>query len=127
MTSTDLKTVVENRLPIKILILNNETQDMVRVWEKLFFDDRITATTNTRNPSYKNLAHSYGMVALMCDSLKNVEFCMNDFLNYNRGPILMECKVDPDVCLPLVAPGAGLDEMILFDNDFKMLKGECPS
>ena len=127
MTSTDLKTVVENRLPIKILILNNETQDMVRVWEKLFFDDRITATTNTRNPSYKKLAESYGMMSLMCDSLKNVEFCMNDFMNYNRGPILMECKVEPDVCLPLVAPGAGLDEMILFDNDFKMLKGECPS
>ena len=127
MTSTDLKTVVENNLPIKILILNNNTQDMVRVWEKLFFDDRITATTNTVNPSYKKLAHAYGLISMKCDSLNSLELYMNTFMDYNDGPILLECKVEPDVCLPLVAPGSGLDEMILFDNNLKILNGECPS
>ncbi len=127
MTSTDLKTVVENNLPIKILILNNNTQDMVRVWEKLFFDDRITATTNTVNPSYKKLAHSYGLISMKCDSVNSLELYMNTFMEYNNGPILLECTVEPDVCLPLVAPGAGLDEMILFNNDYGILKGECPS
>ena len=127
MTLTDLKTIVEHDLPIKILILNNETQDMVRVWETLFFNKRITATKNKRNPCYKSLSESYGITSLKCNSLDDLELSINNFINYNDGPILLECKVEPDICLPLVPPGAGLDEMILFDYDYKMLKGECPS
>ena len=127
MTSSDMKTVVENNLPIKILILNNETQDMVRIWEKLFFEGRITATSNTRNPDFKKLANAYGIYGLTCNNGKDLEDRMNDFIQYNKGPILLECKVEPDICLPLVAPNAGLDEMILFDEEYKILKGECPN
>ena len=127
MTLTDLKTIVENSLPIKILILNNNSQDMVRVWEKLFFEDRITATENKINPSFKRVANSYGIVSMKCESLENLELHMEQFMNYNYGPILLECKVVPDVCLPLVAPGAGLDEMILYDDNYELLNGECPS
>jgi acetolactate synthase I/II/III large subunit len=127
MTSSDMKTIVENNLPIKILILNNETQDMVRIWEKIFFEGRITATSNTRNPDFKKLANAYGIYGLTCNNGKDLEDRMNDFIQYNNGPILLECKVEPDICLPLVAPNAGLDEMILFDEEYKILKGECPN
>jgi len=127
MTSTDMKTIVEHDLPIKILILNNETQDMVRVWENLFFEKRITATTNKRNPCYKSLAESYGITSLKCNFIDDLESSIHNFIHYNNGPILLECKVEPDMCLPLVAPGAGLDEMILFDKDYTILKNECPS
>ena len=54
MTFGDLKTVKEHNIPIKIIICNNGCQDMVRVWESLFFDNRITATTNNCNPSFDN-------------------------------------------------------------------------
>ena len=130
MTLTDLKTVVEHNLPIKILILNNGTQDMVRIWEKLFFDDRITATTNEINPNYVKLAKSYGLIGIKCNSRKELQINMERFMNYN-GPILMECNVKPDICLPLVAPGAGLDEMLLYDEDYNIIggineKNDCP-
>ena len=51
-------------------------------------------------------------------------------MNYD-GPILMECYVKPDICLPLVAPGAGLDEMLLYDEDYNIIggineKNDCP-
>jgi acetolactate synthase-1/2/3 large subunit len=127
MTSSDLKTVVENNLPIKVLILNNSCQDMVRVWEELFFNDRITATTNKINPDYKKLAESYGMAGLYCNNSNELEYKLSQFMSYSDGPILLECNVEPDVCLPLVAPGCALDNMILYEDDIKNLDGECPS
>ena len=52
MTMSDLKTIRENDLPLKIAILNNDCQMMVNVWEKLFFEERYTATENLMNPDY---------------------------------------------------------------------------
>ena len=49
MTMAELKTIKEYNLDIKIAIMNNHTQSMVKEWEKLFFDGRITATTNYFN------------------------------------------------------------------------------
>ena len=127
MTLTDLKTIAEHKLPIKILILNNSSQDMVRVWETLFFNERITATKNIKNPSYDYLANSFGIISIKCERKNNLENCINNFMNYDLGPILLECIVEPDICLPLVAPGAALDDMILYDDKNININGECPS
>lgn len=125
MTLSDLKTIKEHNLPIKILLMNNGTQDMVRVWETLFFNGRITATKNKNNPFFDNLAESFGIKGCICNNKKNLSSKIKYFLNYD-GPILMNCIVEPDYCFPLVQPGAGLDEMILNEN--KIIKGnEVPS
>ena len=122
----EFQTVKHYNLPIKILLLNNGSQDMVRVWETLFFEGRITATKNEKNPSFAHLAKSYGIKGITCNNRNDLIETISHFINY-IGPILLECIVEPDVCLPLVAPGSGLDEMILYDDNFKLLKGECPS
>ena len=111
MTLSDLKTVREHNLPIKIIILNNGTQDMVRVWEDLFFEKRITATENIEGPSFSKLANSFGIESIVTNK-ENLKNNMKYFLDY-KGPILMECITERDYCFPLVPPGAGLDEMIL--------------
>ena len=72
MTLTDLKTVKEHKLPIKIIIMNDGNQNMVRVWEQLFFNERITATKNVRNPSYKELAESFGIKSNRVESRNNL-------------------------------------------------------
>ena len=51
----DLKTIVEHNLPIKIAIMNNDAQMMVTIWEKLFFEERYTATLNKCNPNFVTL------------------------------------------------------------------------
>ena len=56
MTIGDLKTIVEHNLPIKIAIMNNDAQMMVTIWEKLFFEERYTATLNKCNPDFVALA-----------------------------------------------------------------------
>jgi acetolactate synthase I/II/III large subunit len=127
MTFGDLKTVKEHNLPIKIFICNNHSQDMVRVWEKLFFNDRITATKNKFNPNFTQLAESFGIKAVSCDNIDKLESIVSYVMNHN-GPILCEIQTEPDYCLPLVAPGKALNDMILINdyNSISSLDGEAP-
>ena len=128
MTLTDMKTIVENKLPVKIAIMNNESQMMVTIWEKLFFDQRYTATLNKNNPCFKTLAQGYGIKAIGCENINNLDEVVNEFINYKDGPILCEFKIEKTMCLPLVAPGKALDEMILEDNEeLKIDEGMAPS
>ena len=111
-TLSELKTIVEYNLPIKIAIMNDKHLSMVRVWEQLFFEERYTATASEKNPDYTMLANSYGIKAISCGKMSELENTVDYFLNYD-GPILCDFRVVTDNCLPLVAPGKGLDEMIL--------------
>ena len=115
MTLTDMKTIVEHNLPIKIAVMNNGSQMMVNIWEKLFFEERYTATINKRNPDFASLAEAYGIHSLKCDNVDTLGTTIEEFINH-KGPILCEFKIEKGICLPLVSPGAGLDEMILHKN-----------
>jgi len=112
MTMGDLKTIVENKLPIKIAIMNNNSQMMVTIWEKLYFEGRYTATLNERNPDYVELAQSFGIKAIQCSDPSMLDHTIDEFINYD-GAILCEFKIKKDICLPLVGPGKALDDMIL--------------
>ena len=93
---------------------------MVKIWERLFFNENYTATDNNCNPDYVKLANSFGIEALYCDNRDDLSATVETFLNYN-GPILCEFKVLGEECLPLVGPGKALDDMILF-KDYKQTK-----
>ena len=130
MTSTDLQTAVENNIPVKIMIMNDSRQQMVYVWQKLFFEENYIATENTNNPCYKSLAEAYGLKAIKCDSFENLDKSIKTILEYNEGPILCEFVVEPDICLPLVYPGKSLDEMLLRENvdaNINLNKTDIPS
>ena len=126
MTLTDLKTIKEYNLPIKIAIINDSSLSMVRIWEKLFFEERYTATNNPNNPDYVNLAKSFGINSISCDNIEDLEETIDEFLEC-KGPILCEFKVIGEECLPLVGPGKALDDMILFReyNNLNLDLSEC--
>ena len=124
MTLTDLKTIKEYNLPIKIAIINDESLSMVRIWEKLFFEERYVATDNPNNPDYVNLAKSYGIHAISCDSIDELGETINEFLEC-KDPILCEFKVIGEECLPLVGPGKALDDMILFRDYNNIDLSDC--
>ena len=122
------RTIKENNLPIKIAIMNNSSQMMVTIWEKLFYNERYTATSNKHNPNYPALANSFGIDSMYCDNKTNLSESINKFINHPSS-ILCEFKIIPDICLPLVGPGKALDDMILFkdyNNDIK-ISGIAPS
>lgn len=114
-TLSELKTLMEYNLPVKIAIMNDNSLTMVKIWEELFFDGRNTATASEKNPLYDKLAHAYGMEGFFCDNINDLEKKVSYFLD-TPGPILCDFRVIPDKCLPLVAPGQALNEMILHSS-----------
>jgi acetolactate synthase-1/2/3 large subunit len=130
MTLNDLGTIKEHQLPIKIALMNDNRQQMVHVWQKLFFDGRIVATDNV-NPDYVALAQSYGIESYAVDNTDDLPGVIEKFVNAT-GPVLVEFKVTPDICLPMVAPGKGLDEMFMpgeleLDAPAPKMEGLAPS
>ncbi len=115
MTMSDLKTIQEYNLPVKIAIMNDSRQMMVNIWERLFFEERYTATINTKNPNFCALAESFGIKSFKCSYQDDLQTITQKFLNY-EGAALCEYVVEPEICLPLVGPGKALDDMILFDE-----------
>ena len=129
MTLPELHTIMKYNLPIKIALMNDNNMSMVRTWEKLFFEERYVATDLSHNPDYIKLAKSYGMTAIKCDSKNNLKETVENFISYN-GPILCEFKTLSEMCYPLVAPGKGLNDMILFQDNSSINnidKSEIPS
>jgi len=117
MTFTELKTVAEQKIPVKILILDNESQMMVEYWQRLFHDERYLAVTNTINPDYGKLADSFGIKNLYADCQEDLPGVIEEFLFSDPDePVLMHARIEKTPCLPLVSPGKALQDMILEDE-----------
>ena len=125
MTFNDLGTVAERNLPLKMIILNDNRQQMVHVWQKLFFNKRFVATDNF-NPDYVKLAESFGIQSIKCDKSDDIDAVI-ELMFDTKSPILVEFKIEPDICLPLVVPDKNLDEMITDYSDIVPMKGLTPS
>lgn len=94
----------------------------VRVWQKLFFNSRFISTDN-HNPDFSKIAEAYGIKSFKLGkhNLMNLENYLEE-----PGPILFDCDIEPDICLPLVAPGAALDDVIYNKPETFDFKGEAP-
>lgn len=114
-TLGDLQTVKRYNLPIKMIIMNDGKMSMVRAWEKLFFEENYIATDSV-NPDYELLAKSYGIKSSTVTSVDELETALTEMLKHD-GAYLLNAIIESDLCLPLVAPGKGLDEMILFTDN----------
>jgi len=114
MTNMDLQTIRRYNLPIKIAVMNDARQQMVWVWQRLFFDGRYMSVDNV-NPDFVMLAKAHGIEAISCETTEELPGVIERWLTHD-GPMLIDFKVVPDICLPMVAPGKALDEMILLQD-----------
>ncbi|KAL7454112.1 hypothetical protein ACHAWC_005748 [Mediolabrus comicus] len=127
MTFTELKTIGEEKIPVKLLILDNESQMMVEYWQRLFHDERYIAVRN-KSPKYTTLASAFGIKSIYCESEEELPEKMREFLeDYDDEPVLFHVRIERTPCLPMVAPGQPLDNMILVDEDFEVDKSAAPS
>ncbi|ODV88843.1 hypothetical protein CANCADRAFT_32297 [Tortispora caseinolytica NRRL Y-17796] len=116
MTLMEMSTAVQFGINVKIMILNNEEQGMVTQWQSLFYEDRF-AHTHHRNPDFITLAKAMGMKGMRVTKLEELEPSLNEFLDYNDGPVLMEVVVDQKVpVLPMVPAGKALHEFLVYDQ-----------
>jgi acetolactate synthase-1/2/3 large subunit len=130
-TLSDLQTVKTNNLPIKIAIINDGYQTMVRTWEQMFFQNDCIATKCDNNPKYHHLAESYGIKGIYCDDINDLNLKIKYFMEYD-GPILCNFIVNGEQCLPLVPPGNALNNCISYytknninENQFLKYNSPC--
>jgi len=125
MTPGDLATIYEHNLPIKIFIMNDRRQQMVHIWQKLFFKGRYISTDNL-NPDFNILSDAFFIDNIVCDNEEDMKSAIELALEH-PGPVLVNCIVEPDMCIPLVPPGNALDKMLMSDDVTITLKGDAPN
>jgi len=113
MKIQELITAVNNCLPLKIFVLNNNYLGMVRQWQECFFDCRYSST-HIINPDLANLAQAFGAEGIPVQNQEELDRAMPRVLEVKDHPVLVDCHISKETNVyPFVPPGKSLDEMIL--------------
>jgi acetolactate synthase-1/2/3 large subunit len=111
MNIQELATIVQEKLPIKIAILNNGYLGMVRQWQQLFFEGRYSGTP-LLGPDFAKVAQAYGIPGLTVREKAEVEPAIAQAMQTD-GPVLIDFRVvQEENVYPMVAPGAPVSDMI---------------
>ncbi|MEX1011992.1 MAG: biosynthetic-type acetolactate synthase large subunit [Balneolaceae bacterium] len=121
MSSYELATAVEYKLPIKIALMNNNCLGMVRQWQQLFYNGRYShSILKQGNPDFVKLAEAYGAVGMRATTPAEMEEVLEKAMKINDLPVLMEFQVvEEENCYPMVPSGAALNEMIESDEEME--------
>ena len=114
MNIGELETVTTYDLPIKVVVLNNCGDGMVKQWQKLFFKGRLSASDKSlHTKDFVKAAQADGFkYAVRLDKKADVPHIVSEFIHFN-GPAFLEVMIDPDAGVyPMVGPGQAYDEMI---------------
>jgi len=112
MTMSELATIAEYNIPVKVAILNNDFQGMVKQWQDLFYQRRYSQTA-MKNPNFAALAQAFGIRAVRCDNKADVPRVVGEMINH-KGPMVVDFYVEPNEHVyPMVPSGKGLHEMEL--------------
>ncbi|HEY6989670.1 MAG TPA: biosynthetic-type acetolactate synthase large subunit [Bryobacteraceae bacterium] len=113
MSIPELATIVNHSLPIKIIVMNNGYLGMVRQWQELFYNNRLSEVALSSFPDVEKLAAAYGFKGRTVDSVKEMPGALRDAVN-EPGPYLLNVKVAPfENVYPMVPAGGAINEMVL--------------
>ncbi len=114
MTMSELATAAINKLPLKILIINNRYLGMVRQWQQLFFDNRESGVDMEGNPDFVKIGEAYGIKGFHLRRAGDVTKVLKKALAYNDGPCIIEAEVvKADNVFPMIPAGAAVSEMLI--------------
>jgi acetolactate synthase-1/2/3 large subunit len=118
MTSMELATAVNYKVPIKIIVLNNGYLGMVRQWQKLFFGGRYShSELGHNNPDFVKLAEAFGAAGFRATNVKELKDALNQVMTVKDKPALVDVAVKREENVyPMVPAGAAIYEMIEGDE-----------
>jgi acetolactate synthase-1/2/3 large subunit len=110
MNLQELATVVQEKLPIKIAILNNGYLGMVRQWQELFYKRNYSGTP-ILGPDFKRLAEAYGIPGITVDDKSRVPETI-ETANRTEGPVLIDFRIEREHnVFPMVPAGEPIDRI----------------
>ena len=112
MNLNELCTAVTYKLPLVILLMDNNTLGMVRQWQTLFYGGRYSQTTLDRKTDYVKLAEAFGAKGFVLSDPAEADTVLATAFA-EEGPVLVDCKIGiDDKVLPMIAPGKSFDSII---------------
>jgi acetolactate synthase-1/2/3 large subunit len=123
MTQAELATAAIHKLPVKCLIINNNYLGMVRQWQELFFENRLSGVDLEGNPDFVKLAQAYGIKAMRIRRAADIDRILSQAIEYNEGPCVVVAEVaKEDNVFPMIPAGAPLSAMIIEKPKHKLEK-----
>ncbi|MBT5774168.1 MAG: biosynthetic-type acetolactate synthase large subunit [Dehalococcoidia bacterium] len=111
MTNQEIATMVDERLPVKMAIMNNGFLGMVRQWQELFYDNNYVSVAMSQ-PDFVKLAEAYGIKAMRVTEQSEVDDAIAE-AHAHDGPVLIDFQVKAEGNVwPMVPAGAALNETI---------------
>jgi acetolactate synthase I/II/III large subunit len=114
MTFQELAAAVQHGIPVVFCVINNGYLGMVRQWQHLFYDDRLSQVALPQDlPDLMKLADAYQMPGFRIERVEDLEATLAEAHAITDQPILVEFRVDPDeMVFPMVPSGASNDEIL---------------
>ena len=112
MNIQELATCVDERIPVKVFLMNNGYMGMVRQWQELFWDGRYSSVDNGTSPDWVKLAEAFGATGMRCEDAADLEETMAKALA-TEGPVLLDVRVAKEEnCYPMIPPGEAARDMV---------------
>ena len=118
MTMAELATAVQEKVDVKIAIVNNGYLGMVRQWQDMFFDERLSEIHLTHHvPDYARLAETYGAVGFTVENEDELEGALEEALWCGRTAVV-DARVDPaEHCYPMIPAGAAALDLVEYSDE----------
>ena len=114
MTQAELATAAIHSLPVKCLIINNNFLGMVRQWQQLFYENRLSGVDLEGNPDFVKLAQAYGIKAWRIKRPADVDRILKQAHEYRDGPCVVVAEVvKEDNVFPMIPSGAAIKDMLI--------------
>ncbi len=113
MSIPELATIANHALPIKIVVVNNGYLGMVRQWQELFYNNRLSSVQLDTFPDAEKLAGAYGFPGRTVEKVSELRSALEHAVR-SPGPYLLNVRVSPfENVYPMVPAGAAVNEMVL--------------
>lgn len=119
MTLQELATIVQEKIAVKIALLNNNYLGMVRQWQELFYKGNYSEVS-LKNPNFQKLCEGFGIPSLKAATLSEAKYAIAK-ARKARSPFLVEFLVEAEEnVFPMIPAGAGIDDMVICKEELKI-------
>ena len=116
MTMQELGTIIQEKLDIKMILMNNNYLGMVRQWQELFFDQRYSSTPMV-NPDFTTIANAYNIPTKLVTKREDLDDAVSDMINSDNSFLLVVNVQEQSLVYPMTPAGGSVTTILLNENN----------
>ena len=116
MTMQELGTIIQEKLDIKMILMNNNYLGMVRQWQELFFDQRYSSTPMV-NPDFTTIANAYNIPTKLVTKREDLDDAISDMINSDNSFLLVVNVQEQSLVYPMTPAGGSVTTILLNENN----------